>query len=86
MKLVNIGFGSMFNAERMTAIVNPDSAPIKRLIQDYREKGKLIDATHGRKTRAVVITDCDQIILSYLQTETLANRVGELVGEASDNG
>ena len=57
MKLVNIGFGSMFNAERMTAIVNPDSAPIKRLIQDYRDKGKLIDATHGRKTRAVVITD-----------------------------
>ncbi len=86
MKLVNIGFGSMFNAERMTAIVNPDSAPIKRLIQDYREKGRLIDATHGRKTRAVVITDCDQIILSYLQTETLAHRVGELVGEVSDNG
>ncbi|MBQ8782238.1 MAG: DUF370 domain-containing protein [Clostridia bacterium] len=84
MKLVNIGFGSMFNAERMTAIVNPDSAPIKRLIQDYREKGRLIDATHGRKTRAVVITDCDQIILSYLQTETLANRVGELVGEGND--
>ena len=85
MKLFNIGFGSMFNAERMTAIVNPDSAPIKRLIQDYREKGKLIDATHGRKTRAVVITDCDQIILSYLQTETLANRVGELVGEGNEN-
>ena len=85
MKLVNIGFGSMFNAERMTAIVNPDSAPIKRLIQDYREKGKLIDATHGRKTRAVVITDCDQIILSYVQTETLANRVGELVGEGNEN-
>lgn len=85
MKLVNIGFGSMFNAERMTAIVNPDSAPIKRLIQDYREKGKLIDATHGRKTRAVIITDCDQIILSYLQTETLANRVGELVGEGNDS-
>lgn len=85
MKLVNIGFGSMFNAERMTAIVNPDSAPIKRLIQDYREKGKLIDATHGRKTRAVVITDCDQIILSYLQTETLANRVGELVGEGNES-
>ena len=85
MKLVNIGFGSMFNAERMTAIVNPDSAPIKRLIQDFREKGKLIDATHGRKTRAVVITDCDQIILSYLQTETLANRVGELVGEGNES-
>ena len=85
MKLVNIGFGSMFNAKRMTAIVNPDSAPIKRLIQDYREKGKLIDATHGRKTRAVVITDCDQIILSYLQTETLANRVGALVGEGNEN-
>ena len=85
MKLVNIGFGSMFNAERMTAIVNPDSAPIKRLIQDYRDKGRLIDATHGRKTRAVIITDCDQAILSYLQTETLANRDGEIAQEVPEN-
>lgn len=77
MKLVNIGFGSMLNIERITAIVNPDSAPIKRLIQDFRDKGKLIDATHGRKTRAVIITDSDQVILSYLQTETLSGRLEE---------
>ena len=77
MKLVNIGFGSMLNVERITAIVNPDSAPIKRLIQDFRDKGKLIDATHGRKTRAVIITDSDQVILSYLQTETLSGRLEE---------
>lgn len=83
MKLVNIGFGSMLNSERITAIVNPDSAPIKRLIQDYRDKGKLIDATHGRKTRAVIITDSDQVVLSYLQTETLSGRLEESYREDS---
>ncbi len=75
MKLVNIGFGNMVSANRMIAIVSPESAPIKRIIQDARERGFLIDATHGRRTRAVIITDSDHIILTYLQAETLANRM-----------
>lgn len=77
MKLVNIGFGNMVSANRMIAIVSPESAPIKRIIQDARERGFLIDATHGRRTRAVIITDSDHIILTYLQAETLANRMTE---------
>ena len=75
MKLVNIGFGNLVNADRITAIISPESAPIKRIIQDCKEKGTLIDATHGRRTRAVIITDCDQVILTYLQAETVANRI-----------
>ena len=77
MKLVNIGFGNMVSANRMIAIVSPESAPIKRIIQDAKERGTLIDATHGRRTRAVIITDSDHIILTYLQAETLANRISE---------
>lgn len=77
MKLVNIGFGNMVSASRMVAIVSPESAPIKRIIQDAKERGNLIDATHGRRTRAVIITDSDHIILTYLQAETLANRMIE---------
>ena len=75
MKLVNIGFGNMVAANRMVAIVSPESAPIKRIIQDPKERGTLIDATHGRRTRAVIITDSDHIILTYLQSETVANRI-----------
>lgn len=75
MKLVNIGFGNMVNADRIVAIISPESAPVKRIIQDCKEKGNLIDATHGRRTRAVIITDCDQVILTYLQAETVANRL-----------
>ena len=74
MKLVNIGFGNMINASRVIAIVSPESAPIKRMIQDAKEKGMLIDATHGRKTRAVLLADSDHIILSYLQAEKLGER------------
>ncbi len=77
MKLVNIGFGNMVSANRIISIVSPESAPIKRIIQEAREKGCLIDATQGRRTRAVIITDSDHIILTYLQTETLANRMTE---------
>ena len=86
MKLVNIGFGNMVSANRMVAIVSPESAPIKRIIQDAKERGMLIDATHGRRTRAVIVTDSDHIILTYLQAETLANRIDEDVIEedASD--
>ena len=75
MKLVNIGFGNMVSAQRVVAIVSPESAPIKRIIQDAREGGSLIDATYGRRTRAVIITDSDHIILSAVQPETVANRI-----------
>ena len=77
MKLVNIGFGNMVSANRMVAIVSPESAPIKRIVQDAKERGVLIDATHGRRTRAVIITDSDHIILTYLQSETVANRIND---------
>lgn len=75
MKLINIGFGNMVSANRLVAIVSPESAPIKRIIQDARESGSLIDATYGRRTRAVIITDSDHIILSAIQPETVANRI-----------
>ena len=74
MKLVNIGFGNMVSASRMIAIVSPESAPIKRIIQDAKERGTLIDATHGRRTRAVIISDSDHVILSAVQPETIAHR------------
>ncbi|MCM1363891.1 MAG: DUF370 domain-containing protein [Faecalibacterium sp.] len=75
MKLVNIGFGNMINASRLIAIVSPDSAPIKRIIQECKERGTLIDATQGRRTRAVIMMDSDHVILSYLQAETVAHRL-----------
>lgn len=75
MKLINIGFGNMVSANRLIAIVSPESAPIKRIIQDARDKGALIDATYGRRTRAVLITDSDHVILSAIQPETVANRI-----------
>ena len=71
---INIGFGNIALSNRIVAIVSPESAPIKRLIQETREKGKLIDATYGRKTRAVIITDCEYIILSAIQPDTMALR------------
>ncbi|MGI6412180.1 MAG: extracellular matrix/biofilm regulator RemA [Syntrophomonadaceae bacterium] len=74
-KLVNIGFGNIVAANRIVAIVSPESAPIKRIIQEAREKGILIDATYGRRTRAVIITDSKHIILSAVQPETVANRL-----------
>ncbi|MBQ6718103.1 MAG: DUF370 domain-containing protein [Clostridia bacterium] len=86
MRLVNIGFGNLVSANRMIAIVSPESAPIKRIIQDAKERGTLIDATHGRRTRAVIITDSDHIILTYLQSETVANRLSDenAVGDEED--
>jgi regulator of extracellular matrix RemA (YlzA/DUF370 family) len=75
MKLINIGFGNMVSANRLVAIVSPESAPIKRIIQDAKERGSLIDATYGRRTRAVIITDSDHVILSAVQPETVANRL-----------
>ena len=77
----------MVSANRMIAIVSPESAPIKRIIQEAKERGSLIDATHGRRTRAVIITDSDHIILTYLQAETLANRIAEdeIAGEDEED-
>ncbi len=75
MKLINIGFGNIVSANRIIAIVSPESAPIKRIIQEARDRGMLIDATYGRRTRAVVITDSDHIILSAVQPETVAHRL-----------
>ncbi|WP_250278743.1 extracellular matrix/biofilm regulator RemA [[Clostridium] colinum] len=74
-KLINIGFGNIVLANRIIAIVSPESAPIKRLIQEARDKGQLVDATYGRRTRAVIITDSEYIILSSVQPETVANRI-----------
>ncbi len=73
-KLVNIGFGNIVSAGRVVAIVSPESAPIKRIITDAREEKKLIDATYGRRTRAVIIADSGHVILSAIQPETVANR------------
>lgn len=72
--LINIGFGNIVSANRVVAIVSPESAPIKRIIQDARDKGFLVDATYGRRTRAVIITDSGHIVLSAVQPETVAHR------------
>ena len=77
MTLINIGFGNMVSANRLVAIVSPESAPIKRIIQDAKERGSLIDATYGRRTRAVIVTDSDHVILSAVQPETVANRLND---------
>lgn len=74
-KLINIGFGNIVAANRIVAIVSPESAPIKRIIQESRDRGMLIDATYGRRTRAVIITDSDHVILSAVQPETVAHRL-----------
>ena len=79
MKLINIGFGNMVSASRLVAIVSPESAPIKRIIQDAKESGLLIDATCGRRTRGVVITDSRHVILSAVQPETVAGRLKDSV-------
>ncbi|MCL2874058.1 MAG: DUF370 domain-containing protein [Defluviitaleaceae bacterium] len=72
---INIGFGNIVLSGRIVAVISPESAPVKRIIQDSRDKGSLIDATYGRRTRAVIITDSGHIILSALQPETLSSRI-----------
>ena len=74
MKFINIGFGNSVSAERIVSIVSPDSAPIKRVISDARDRAQLVDATYGRRTRAVMITDSGHILLSAIQPETVAQR------------
>ncbi len=85
MKFINIGFGNMVAAHRMVALVSPDSAPVKRLIQDAKDEGRTIDVTCGRRTRAVIITDSEHVILSAIQAETIANRL-EDEALADDDG
>jgi len=75
MKLINIGFGNMISAGRLVAVISPDSAPVKRTISEARERGQLIDATYGRRTRAVLITDSGHIILAAILPETIAGRI-----------
>jgi len=82
MKLINIGFGNMVSAHRLIAIVSPESAPIKRMVQEARDRGVLIDATYGRRTRTVLIMDNDHLVLSALQPETISYRIsGEKMEE-----
>lgn len=86
MKFINIGFGNIVSAHRLIAIVSPESAPIKRIIQDARDNGKLIDATYGRRTRAVIIMDSEHVILSAVQPETVANRLDkDATDDMADN-
>ena len=84
MKFINIGFGNMVAAGRLVAIVSPESAPIKRIIQDAKERGTLIDATYGRRTRAVLVMDSEHVILSSVQPETVANRMGDSQEDDTD--
>lgn len=82
MNLVNIGFGNLVNADRVVSIISPDSAPAKRIVQKGKENGTLIDATQGRKTNSVIITDSDNVVLSYMDLKQIASRFGT---EVTDN-
>ncbi len=84
MKLLNIGFGNLVSAERVIAVVSPESAPIKRMVQEARERGNLIDASFGRKTKAVVVMDSDHVVLSALPPETVGGRLEEGGGNAKE--
>ena len=84
MKLINIGFGSMIAAQRVLAVVEPDSAPIKRVVQEAKERGMLIDASYGRKTQSVILMDTDHVILSALTTEVLSQRWTEKTQEDAE--
>lgn len=84
-KLINIGYGNIVSAQRVVAVVSPDSAPVKRIIADARDGGFLVDATCGRRTRAVIITDSRHVILSALQPETMANRLVEPKSDFGEN-
>ena len=85
MKFINIGFGNMVSAGRIVAITCPDSAPVKRLVQDARDDGRVIDGSCGRRTRSVIITDSDHVILSAIQTETITNRlIDDTTADAED--
>lgn len=84
MRFINIGYGNMISSDRIVAVVSPESAPIKRLVQEARDGGNAVDATHGRKTRSVIIMDSGHIILSSLITETLSTRINSLGEDEND--
>lgn len=81
MKFINIGFGNMIAADRIVALASPDSAPVKRLVQDAKDDGRAIDVTCGRRTRSVIITDSEHVVLSAIQTETIAGRLEDRVSD-----
>lgn len=85
MKFINIGFGNMVAANRVVALASPESAPIKRLVQDAKDDGRVIDVTCGRRTRAVIITDSEHVLLSAIQTETISNRLDDSMSEAEED-
>lgn len=85
MKLINIGYGNMLSSSRIVAIVSPDAAPVKRMVQNARDKGSLIDASCGRKTKSVIVMDSDHVVLSAVQPETVAHRVNESNEEEGSN-
>ena len=83
--LVNVGFGNMVNKDRIIVVVSPETAPIKRLIQDAKDSGRAIDVTCGRRTRSVIITDSDHVVLSAIQCETISNRIaGDITSQSED--
>ena len=84
MQFINIGFGNLVSVQRLIAVVSPDSAPVKRLVQESRDRGMLIDATYGRKTASVLIMDSDHVVLSALAAERLAPRLGMTVEELTE--
>ena len=84
MKFINIGFSNLVAANRIVAIANPDSAPIKRLVQDAKDDNRIIDVSCGRRTRAVIITDSEHVILSAIQPETISNRLGDVADTSDD--
>ena len=84
MKLINIGFGNTISSDKIVAIVSPDSAPIKRMVQEAKDNGIAIDATFGRKTRAVIIMNSDHIVLSAVQAETIASRIDKDIKDISE--
>ncbi len=86
MKFINVGFGNMVAADRVVALVSPDSAPMKRLVSEAREGGRIIDVTCGRRTRAIIITDSDHVILSATQPETISNRLADDTADYQEEG
>ncbi len=84
MKLINIGFGNMISSARILAVVSPDSAPIKRMMQEAKDRGMLIDASYGRKTRSVIVMDTDHVILSAIQPEAVAGRLAGKMEETEE--
>lgn len=85
MKFINVGFGNMVAADRVVALVSPDSAPMKRLVSEARESGRIIDVTCGRRTRAIIVTDSDHVILSATQPETISNRLADEIDETEES-